>query len=150
MKVTVATTLFVLFSLAVCLSSASGPELRPSRKYTKRRKREVDRQNDTAMADSNASGDDTDADGLLLIPSSGSAAEEDYYSPEACDAHFKMSLSKLQGISLNCAESVPFSDCCQLKFLGVKKTGAYRIAGKLVYMYMHDHYNRMRSVIAVL
>ena len=136
MKVTVATTLLtasVFFSF-VALSSSS-LMLGPSMKYTNRRTREAKLQSDDAISeDSNTSGaSQVDTDGLPLMPTGSGSAAEDYYSPEACDAHFKTSLSKLQGISRHCAESVPFSDCCQLKFLGVKKTGVYRIAGILFY-----------------
>ena len=121
---------FVLFSFATL--SSSNPVLRPSRRYISRRRREAAIRNDDidmGVVDPNASGGSrADTDSLPLMPSSGSAAD-DYYGTEVCDAHFKMSLNSLQEISRNCADSVPFSDCCQLKFLGVKKTGVYRIAG---------------------
>ena len=132
MKLAVAATsmlliAFVLFSFATL--SSSSPVVRPSNRYTSREAAIRNSDIDMGVVHPNASGGSrADTDNLPLMPSSGSAAE-DYYGPEVCDAHFKMSLNSLQEISRNCADSVPFSDCCQLKFLGVKKTGVYRIAG---------------------
>lgn len=54
-------------------------------------------------------------------------------TPETCPVNFDVVVEKIEQLSLGCSKQINFTDCCQLKFLGIHRSGVYMIRGKPAY-----------------
>ena len=57
----------------------------------------------------------------------------DSVAPETCKTDFDALLERLEELSKNCSDRINFTDCCQLKFLGIRRSGVYTVGEKPTY-----------------
>lgn len=59
--------------------------------------------------------------------------EGEAVDPESCQVNFGALIEQIERLSRNCSKHINYSDCCQLKFLGIRRSGVYLIGGKPAY-----------------
>lgn len=59
--------------------------------------------------------------------------EDAAVAPETCQVDFAALLEKMEVLSKGCKKKINFTDCCQLKFLGIHHSGVYMVGGKPTY-----------------
>lgn len=65
----------------------------------------------------------------------GNADDGTPVTPETltCQADFGALLEKIETLSQGCGKQINFSNCCQLRFLGIQKSGVYLVRGRPTY-----------------
>jgi len=56
--------------------------------------------------------------------------EDAAVAPETCQLDFDGLVKKIEKLSGSCSKQINFTDCCQLRFLGIHHSGVYLVGGK--------------------
>lgn len=116
-------TALLLVALVVTLCAIRSTSLGPSNRYKNKLRRSLE--SSPVYSD----GDDP----FFLSPMSMSSGSGESPCNGVATTLFMNALQRLEGVSTHCVTAVDFSNCCQLMFVQVRKSGIYKIAGRLSY-----------------